>query len=87
VPPELARQELGDKSLRWVSGLSVDKDAIIRLKETVEFAKKHNMIRKDIDVNDWVRPQYLTEVYKELGVQDKWILPVSGHYIKNAKHN
>jgi hypothetical protein len=44
------------------------------------------MIRKDIDINDWVRPQYLTEVYKELGVQDKWVLPASAHYIKNTKH-
>ena len=86
VPPELAGQELGDKSLRWVNGLSVDKDAITRLKETAEFAKRHNMIRKYIDINDWVRPQYLTEVYKELGVQDKWVLPASAHYIKNTKH-
>lgn len=81
VPPELAKQEIGNKRLRWINGLSMDCGAIARLKETVEFAKKRGMIRADIDVEEWVRPQYLSDAYKELGVRDRWKLPASEHYI------
>lgn len=82
VPEALVRQELGNKTLRWVNGLSLDKDAVNRLKETVKFVKDRGMIRKDINVDEWVKPQYLTGAYKELGAKDAWILPISEHYIK-----
>jgi sulfonate transport system substrate-binding protein len=82
VPEALIRKELGNKSLRWVYGLSIDKDAVARLKETVKFVKDRGMIRKDIDVDEWVKPQYLTEAYGELGVKNSWSLPISEHYIK-----
>jgi sulfonate transport system substrate-binding protein len=85
VPALLARQELGNKSLRWVYGLSVDPDAIARLKTTVAFAKERGIIRNDIDVDQWVRPQYLRKAYQDLGIEDQWFLPKEKHYIKVRK--
>jgi sulfonate transport system substrate-binding protein len=82
VPAWLAQQELGNKSLRWVYGLSVDPDAIARLKETVAFSRERGIIRNDVDVDAWVRPQYLQNAYRELGEEDHWLLPKEKHYIK-----
>jgi sulfonate transport system substrate-binding protein len=75
--------DLGNKTLRWVSGLSIDKDAVARLQETVDFAKQAGIIRTDIDVSEWVHAQYLTDVYKELGQEDPWVVP--NHYLAKKK--
>jgi sulfonate transport system substrate-binding protein len=77
------KNDLGNKSLRWVNGLSIDKDAVARLQETIDFAKQSRIIRTDIDINEWVRPQYLQEVFKDLGIEDHWI--VTNQFISKKK--
>ena len=76
-------RDLGTKTLRWANNLSIDKDAIAKLKETVAEVKADGIIRKDIDVDKWVAPQYLTKAYQILGSDRPWL--TNDKYIPASK--
>lgn len=50
----------------------LDENYITAMKRSVEQAKEYKLIRRDVSIDDWVEPKYLSNALKELGLQSYW---------------
>jgi sulfonate transport system substrate-binding protein len=66
------QKSYADVPLKWRLSPLLDEYFHENLKKSIEQAKEFKLIRRDVDTNGWLAPQYLTTALKELKLEGYW---------------
>jgi sulfonate transport system substrate-binding protein len=62
----------GDIPLKWRLSPLLDEYFQENLKKSIQQASEFKLIRRDVDINGWLAPQYLNSALKELKLEGYW---------------
>lgn len=72
VPAASFAEDFDGQPLARRNTAVLDDFIIARYKEKAAKAKQYGLIKKDVDIDSWLAPQYLNTALKELGLEDYW---------------
>ncbi|WUR13285.1 ABC transporter substrate-binding protein [[Empedobacter] haloabium] len=61
-----------DVPLKWRLSPLLDEYFVENLKKSIQQAREFKLIRRDVDINGWLAPQYLNTALKELKLEGYW---------------
>ncbi|TQK11353.1 ABC transporter substrate-binding protein [Herbaspirillum sp. SJZ107] len=66
------QKTFADTPLKWRLSPLLDDYFVDNLKKSIVQAKEFKLIRRDVDLNGWLAPQYLNTALKELKLEGYW---------------
>lgn len=66
------QKTFGDIPLKWRLSPLLDEYFVENLKKSIQQAREFKLIRRDIEVNGWLAPQYLNTALQELKLDGYW---------------
>jgi len=66
------QKTFADTPLKWRLSPLLDEYFVDNLRKSIQQAKEFKLIRRDVDINGWLAPQYLNTALKDLKLEGYW---------------
>jgi sulfonate transport system substrate-binding protein len=72
VSYQVLQEEFDGQDIRRQLDPRIDLYVLARYRDAIDFAKAQKLIRRDVDLAEWIRPQYQDAALRSLGLENYW---------------